>query len=115
MPELQDLRVVGDRIVTIPGMGPTLRAMERDRLLLFGDDVVGTWCMALEATGDRACRLVSRWRQHWKLTPASALWIAISDPVAFVMERKMLQNIKCRAETRRAGRPASDTPITGGV
>jgi hypothetical protein len=32
------------------------------------------------------------------MSPASVFWTAISDPGAFIMERKMLKGIKCRFE-----------------
>jgi hypothetical protein len=50
-----------------------------------------------------SCRLISRWRARWHITAASALWIALSGPGAFIMERKMLLGIKARAE--QAARP----------
>jgi hypothetical protein len=34
----------------------------------------------------------------WPLTPATAFWILLSDPGAFIMERKMLKGIRSRAE-----------------
>jgi hypothetical protein len=46
----------------------------------------------------RGCRLISRWRVDWPLTPATAFWILLSDPGAFIMERKMLKGIRSRAE-----------------
>ena len=49
-------------------------------------------------TQRRSCRLISRWQARWHITPASALWIALSDPGAFIMERQMLLGIKARAE-----------------
>jgi hypothetical protein len=36
--------------------------------------------------------------RRWHLTPASAAWIALSEPGAFIMERRMLLRIKARAE-----------------
>lgn len=101
LPEFQDLQA-GDQIVMVPGMGPKVRAMEPNRWLLSGDEETGTWCLALFPGGDGSTRLVSRWRQDWPLTPATAFWILIADPGAFVMERKMLQGLKERAE-RTAG------------
>jgi hypothetical protein len=103
LPELQDLQV-GDQILMIPGMGPRVRAIEPHRHLLAGDADGGTWCLALRP-GDGGTRLVSRWRARWPLTPATAFWILLSDPGAFIMERKMLKGIKARAE--RAGVLAS--------
>jgi hypothetical protein len=101
VPEFQDLGV-GDQILMVPGMGPRVRALEPNRWLLSGDEETGTWCLALYPTLDGSTRLVSRWRQDWPITPATAFWILISDPGAFVMERKMLKGIKERAE-RLAG------------
>jgi hypothetical protein len=95
--ELQDLRV-GDQIVMVPGMGPKVRAIEPNEWILSGDQETGTWCLALYPTPGGNTRLVSRWPQDWPLTPATAFWILISDPGAFIMERKMLKGIKTRAE-----------------
>jgi hypothetical protein len=52
----------------------------------------------VEPLDRRSCRLISRWRVRWHVTPASAAWIALSDPGAFIMERRMLLGIKDRAE-----------------
>jgi hypothetical protein len=99
----QDLQV-GDRILMVPDMGPEVRAIEPGRYLLSGDAEGGVWCLALYPDADgRRTRLVSRWRVDWRLTVATAFWILVSDPGAFIMERKMLKGIKRRAE--RAARP----------
>jgi hypothetical protein len=105
---LQDLRV-GDRILMVPDMGPEVRAVEPGRYLLSGDAEGGVWCLALypDADGTRT-RLVSRWRVDWPLTPATAFWILLSDPGAFIMERKMLLGIKRRAE--QGARTAAVSP-----
>jgi hypothetical protein len=100
LPELQDLRV-GDQILMVPGMGPRVRAIEPARHLLSGDVEGSTWCLALRPVPG-GTRLVSRWRVRWSPTPATALWILLSDPGAFVMERKMLKGIKARAERAAA-------------
>jgi hypothetical protein len=97
VPELQDLQV-GDQILMVPGMGPLVRDLEPGSWLLAGDRDGGTWCLALYPDGEGRTRLVSRWRQAWRLTPASAFWILIADPGAFVMERRMLRGIRDRAE-----------------
>jgi hypothetical protein len=34
----------------------------------------------------------------WSLPPATAFWVLLSDPGAFIMEHKMLNGIKSRAE-----------------
>lgn len=105
LPELQHLEV-GDQILMVPGMGPRVRAIEPNRSLLLGDEEGGTWCLALFPDGDHRTRLVSRWRVDWPLTPATAFWILLSDPGAFIMERRMLLGIRERAE--RAAATASD-------
>ena len=96
IPELQRLQV-GDQILMLPGMGPRVREVEPNRYFVAGDQEAGVWCLALSpAVG--GCRLVSRWRVDWPLTPATAFWILLSDPGAFIMERKMLKGIRLRAE-----------------
>jgi hypothetical protein len=100
VPGLQDL-AVGDQILMIPGMGPRVRAIEPGRYLLTGDAEGGTWCLALRPVAG-GTRLVSRWRVRWSPTPATAFWILLSDPGAFVMERRMLKGIKARVERAAA-------------
>ena len=68
LPELQQLQV-GDQILMLPDMGPRVREVEPNRYLV-----------------------------DWPLTPATAFWILLSDPGAFIMERKMLKGIRSRAE-----------------
>src|ERR671919_118121 len=109
VPKYQNLEV-GDQIVMVPGMGPRVRAIEPNRYILGGDKEAGTWCLAVFRTPEGATRLVSRWRQDWPITPASAFWILISDPGAFIMERRMLRGIKQRAERAAAGQRSLDSP-----
>jgi len=94
-PELQRL-AVNDQILMLPGMGPRVRELQPDHYLLSGDREGGSWCLALYPLA-RGCRLVSRWRVRWPLTPGTAFWILLSDPGAFIMERKMLKGIQTRA------------------
>jgi hypothetical protein len=96
IPQLQALQA-GDQILMLPGMGPRVRAIQPYRYFVAGDQHAGSWCLALYPTPS-GCRLVSRWRVSWPLTVATAFWILVSDPGAFVMERKMLKGIKARAE-----------------
>jgi hypothetical protein len=96
VPELQDLRV-GDQILMVPGLGPRVREIAPNRHLVVGDVEEGTWCLTLRPAPG-GVRLVSRWRVRWRLTPATVFWILLSDPGAFVMERRMLKGIKARAE-----------------
>jgi hypothetical protein len=95
LPDLQSLEV-GHRILMVPGMGPEVKEIEEERYILSGGEA-DTWCLALYPT-EGGTRLVSRWRQNWPRSLATSFWIAISDPGAFIMERKMLKGIKDRAE-----------------
>jgi hypothetical protein len=94
--ELQQLQV-GDQILMLPGMGPRVREIQPNRSFVAGDQASGIWCLALYPAAG-GCRLVSRWRVNWPLTPATAFWVLLSDPGAFIMERKLLNGIRLRAE-----------------
>ncbi len=96
-PGLQGL-AVGDRIVMVPGMGPTVREIESNRHLLSAGDTE-TWCLQLRPMSEGGTRLISRWRQDWPKGPATFVWAAIADPGAFVMERKMLRTLRARVES----------------
>jgi hypothetical protein len=97
LPDHQHLEV-GDQILMVPGMGPRVRAIDPHRSLLCGDEEGGTWSLGLYPDDEGRTRLVSRWRVDWPFTPASAFWILLSDPGAFIMERRMLLGIRERAE-----------------
>jgi hypothetical protein len=96
LPELQTLSV-GDQILMLPGMGPRVHAIQPNRYFVAGDQQAGSWCLALYPTASGS-RLVSRWRVNWPLSPATAFWILVTDPGAFIMERRMLKGIRARAE-----------------
>jgi hypothetical protein len=102
-PEWQQLRP-GDQILMMPGSGLDVTEVEDGHYFTArAPDQTMSWCLAVEPAGQRGCRLISRWRARWHVTPASAAWIALSEPGAFIMERRMLQGIKARAE--QAARP----------
>ena len=117
---------VGDRVRLGPEGYPVHRVvgLERGRWLLLAgaDPKTGlvapppqpgqvqfanfTWLFYLEAQPDGATRLITRTRLDyaphtfaWKLT-----WEWLTDPIGFVMTRKMLQTIKARAEQCRDDR-----------
>jgi hypothetical protein len=96
IPELQQLQM-GDQVLMAPETGPRIREVKPNRYFVAGDQEAGLWCLALYPTAS-GCRLVSRWRVNWPLTPATIFWILVSDPGAFIMERKMLKGIRSRAE-----------------
>jgi hypothetical protein len=102
-PEWQQLRP-GDQILMMPGTGFDVTAIRDGHYFTVrAPDQTVSWCLAVEPAGQRSCRLISRWRARWHVTPASAAWIALSEPGAFIMERRMLLGIKARAE--QAARP----------
>ncbi len=88
---------VGDRIEMMPGMGPVIQMIEPDHAIVSGGDA-DSWCLSVEPTHDGKTRLISRWRQDWPRTAATYAWIALADPGAFIMERKMLCTIRDLAE-----------------
>jgi len=97
-PDLQNLHV-GDQILMMPGMGPFVIEIDNNRALVCAaGDRTSSWCMALFPDGLGGTRLISRWRSNWEITPASAVMIFLSDPGAFIMEQKMLREIRNRAE-----------------
>ena len=96
-----------------PKLGDTLdragtmhvKAVEPGKWLVLGpptDDIpwlACTWCLALYPEDAETTRLITRARikiKRW--TPKTALWTAMIEPGAYVMERKMLLGIKQRAE-----------------
>jgi hypothetical protein len=83
----------------MPGSGFDMVDVEDGHCFVaLAPDQTMSWRLAAEPLDQHSCRLISRWRARWRITPASALWIALSDPGAFIMERKMLLGIKARAE-----------------
>jgi hypothetical protein len=88
---------VGDRIEMMPGFGPIVRAIEPGVSIVSAGES-DSWCLLVEPAGDGRTRLISRWRQDWPRTLAARAWIAIADPGAFIMERKMLLRIRDLAE-----------------
>ena len=98
-PDLQHL-AVGDRILMTPDMGFVVTELDPpNHLVALTDDGTTSWCLIVRSGPGQTSRLCSRFRAHLTLSPASALWIAVSDPGVFIMERKMLKGIAERTET----------------
>jgi hypothetical protein len=112
IPQLQQLQV-GDQILMLPEMGPHIREIQPNRYFVAADQEGPNWCLALYPTS-HGCRLVSRWRADWHMTLANALWILLSDPGPFIMERKMLKGIKARAERAVHARKDAATTLSPG-
>ena len=102
MPEHQQLEV-GDKVRLVPedrGLFFIVSAILPGRaIILAGDDPPTTWAFVLEPVDDHTTRLIIRWRQDYERTFGNTLgWRVFTDPITFVMERKMLQGIKVRVE-----------------
>jgi hypothetical protein len=85
----------------------TVKAVEPGRFLVLGPpdaaaELDSTWALALQARPDRTTRLVSRVRARLPRGLRGLVWLALLDPGQFVMERKMLLEIKRRAEALAA-------------
>lgn len=68
--------------------------------VLAGDAPPTTWVFYLEQIDSNTTRLIVRWRQGYEPTFGNLImWRLFTDPITFVMERKMLHGIKIRAES----------------
>jgi hypothetical protein len=89
----------GDDTRMMPGAGFDLVQVEDGHYFVVrAPDQTMSWCLDLEPLDQHSCRLISRWRARWFNIPASAPWIALSDPSSFTTERRMLLKIKAQAE-----------------
>jgi hypothetical protein len=99
LPEHQSLEV-GDRVALAPdGSGLDVERVEPDRLLVLREPNGGwSWAFELKPEGG-GTRLVARNRWTTAGAPLSfRLYMALIDPAAFIMERRMLLGLKARAE-----------------
>jgi hypothetical protein len=102
-PEFQDL-AVGDRIPMTPDMGFDVVSIDVGRSLVsLSGDGSTSWCLQVEGDDDGGTRLISRFRAVVQPSVLGVVWSLITDPGAFVMERRMLKGIKRRAEALAAG------------
>jgi hypothetical protein len=106
MPQYQHLEV-GDALDQAGSM--TVLAVEPNHHLVLGpptaEPVRASWAFALYPIDDRRTRLVTRVHGHWSWLgmlrdnpPYTWPFYLLLEPGAFVMERKMLLEIKTRAE-----------------
>ena len=81
-----------------------VKAVEPNSYLVLGPqstpELAVTWTLALYPRIDGSTRLLSRCRARLPRGSKGLFWLAILDPGQFLMERKMLQEIKKRAESR---------------
>ncbi len=110
IPRLQNIEV-GDLIRLGPDGYPYYEvvAIEPHRALVLhaGDgNTQSTWAFQIEDQGDGACRLIVRDRTSYEPKVGNfVIWRLLTDPIHFVMERKMLLGIKARVE-RSSGKSA---------
>lgn len=98
LPEYQDLQV-GDKILMMPDMGFVVGSVDEERSIVSVlEDGSTSWCLALYPNPAGGTRLVSRWRPKFDVTPATVAMTALAEPGTFIMEQKMLRNIRDRAE-----------------
>ncbi len=107
MPEHQDLKV-GDKVRLGPEGFPAfdVSAIEPERSLVLvglmpGESKPSTWVwnFYLNPVNKKATRLILRSRFDCEPKFSNTLiWRVFTDPIAFNMERKMLQGIKARTE-----------------
>ncbi|GIK28661.1 MAG: hypothetical protein J5J04_15105 [Anaerolineae bacterium] len=124
IPELQTL-AVGDEIRMHPSDAmPVFRVLQvtpPTTLLLANrpdhdaktDSALGvTWLFQLEPSGPASTRLITRWRMFYtadSMRSRLAVGPVLIEPIDFVMETKMLQGIKERAEHRKT--QLEDEPV----
>ena len=97
----------GDKVRLMPeGKGPyfVVTAIEAGRaVILGGDEPPTSWSFILDPVDKNTTRMIIRYRQDYEPTFGNILgWRVFSDPISFVMERKMLQGIKVRVENSRS-------------
>lgn len=105
--------VVGDKVRFGPEPYPfhTIRAIDPGRTLILGSpvderSVPTSWVFHLEPVDAATTRLIARYRGSYEPGIANTIiWRALTDPIFFVMERRMLIGIRDRAEAR--GAPAA--------
>ena len=105
LPEWQ-LLAAGDEIPIGRGGGFPVRAIEPFVSLVLGGhapDVDWSWELALVPIAPAQTRLISRNRVRIRGRIRRMLTIAVIDPAAFLMTRKMLLGIKRRAERMARG------------
>jgi hypothetical protein len=105
LPQFQTLRA-GDAIPL--GKGPAFPVVDVrpfSWLVLAGktDDFQWSWQLEIRRLNAAQVRLISRNRARTPRTAASMLFMAVLEPAAFIMTRKMLLGIKRRAEALSAG------------
>lgn len=118
-PEWQSL-AVGDKVRFGPDPYPFhyVRAIDPEHTLVLGSGpeetkTPATWVFHLEPAGD-GVRLIVRSRNGYEPGAMNTLiWRGITDPIYFVMERRMLIGIRDRAEAHNTTPARASMPLAG--
>jgi hypothetical protein len=108
LPEYQEVSV-GDRVRLGPEGYPfyTIASIEPGRALILRADappgeeppIDETWLFYLDEVAPDRTRLIVRNRRDYEPTPGNfVMWRVIVEPLHFIMEQRMLEGIKERAE-----------------
>jgi hypothetical protein len=118
LPEHQTLNV-GDIIPMVPSgdFGIPVAEIQPGCTLVLGgpmpaakeEPALVTWTVALNPQDATTTRLISRWRAAWPKSIRSDFMFGVMEAIGFVMDRKMLLNIRRRAE---GGRKGAAWPVT---
>lgn len=100
LPEYQSLKV-GDIIPIGKSGGFPVLAMEPMKHLVLGggdDEWTVAWSFVLEAEAEGSTRLITRYQANYPKTLRNRIIGAVITPAAFLMTRRMLLNLRERAE-----------------
>ncbi|MEP6799422.1 MAG: hypothetical protein ABI890_14800 [Lapillicoccus sp.] len=101
IPELQGL-AVGDVIPMSPDgkQGMVVRALDPPRSMIWGTPAETTWAWQLDPSPDGSTRLIARVRSRYRWLSPSMAFSALLEFGDIWMMRKMLLNLRARAERR---------------
>jgi hypothetical protein len=121
-PRWQDLSP-GDRVVLVPrgwralpaGYAMTVDRIVRNRLLVLRQAPPehawnAVWTFAVISVDSTCCRLLAHTRVQRPESPAQRLALAALEPLTTIMTRRMLRDIKHRAEASAQGRTVPAVP-----
>ncbi len=99
LPEFQDL-APGDIVPMSPDgkRGMRVQSMDPPHSMVWGDPGSTTWAWQLDGTGDGSTRLVTRVRSRYRWRSPSVVFSLLVEFGDVWMMRKMLLNIRARAE-----------------
>ena len=99
IPELQHL-APGDIMPMGPGgQGIPVHALDPPRTMIWGRPGDSSWVWQLDPCPDGSTRLICRIRSRIRPTPTSVLFNVLFEVADFWMLRKMLLNLRARAES----------------